>query len=127
MHAIEFLRMDLIGVDHRGLGERQLLAAAPDRRLGSAAGYTGHVEHRRQQWCGDAGNPDPKRVGDKRLGRGMRCLGHLTSGNPCEMRNDSVATGSSTQSQSQTVVPAKAGTHLSACSEAEGWVPALAG
>jgi hypothetical protein len=90
MHAIEFLRMDLIGVDHRGLGERQLLAAAPDRRLGSAAGYTGHVEHRMPPWCGDAGNPDPKRVGDKRLGRGMRCLGHLTSGNPCEMRNDSV-------------------------------------
>ena len=43
--AVEFLAVDLEGVDHRRLGQRQFPAAAPNARLGRAAGGGRHVQH----------------------------------------------------------------------------------
>src|SRR5260370_22066704 len=59
MHAVEFLRMHLIGVDHRRAEERQPLAGAPHGRLGGAAARRGDVEHLAAPRRRRAGDADP--------------------------------------------------------------------
>ena len=90
MDAVEFLRVHLIGVDHRGLRQRQTLAAAPDRRLGGAAGGACAVEHLGAPWRLRAGDADGKRVGDENLRCRARRFRHAVGGDPRQMRDDPV-------------------------------------
>jgi hypothetical protein len=66
VHAVEFLTVDLVGVEHRRMHQRQALATPENRAFAGTANPGKHVEDlgapRRRQ----AGYSDSERIGDKR-------------------------------------------------------------
>ena len=64
MQAVEFLAMDLIRVQHRGVDERQPLAAAKHCRLSPAAEVEQHVEDLATPGRNEPGDTNGERVGD---------------------------------------------------------------
>ena len=93
MDAVEFLRVHLIGVDHRGGKERQPLACAPHGRLGDVAATRGHVEHFAAPRRARAGDADTESIRNKGLGRRARRLRHLPGSDAREVRDNLVDDG----------------------------------
>jgi len=93
VYAVEFLAVDLMGVEHRRVHERQLFAAAEHRRLLRPADAGEHVEDLAAPRRLAAGNSDCQRIGDEGLGRGSGELGHPMFGHPFDMRDDLVDDG----------------------------------
>jgi hypothetical protein len=91
MHGIEFLRVNLEGVDHRRSGDRDAFSAAPHGGLGRAA--AGHVQHLGPPRRLRAGDADRERVGDENLRGGAGFVGQLADGHPGQMRDDPVDNG----------------------------------
>ena len=87
VHAVEFLAMDLIGVEHRRVRERQLFAAAEHRCFLRTADAGEHVEDLAAPRRQAAGYPDGQCIGDEGLGRGR-----AASGTPCSATLSTCAT-----------------------------------
>ena len=66
VHAVEFLTVDLVGVYHRRMHQRETVAAPEYRAFAGTAKFGNHVDDfaapRRRQ----AGYSDSERIGDER-------------------------------------------------------------
>ena len=92
VHAVEFLAMDLIGVQHRRMGKRQPLAAAetvasPRRPAGE------HIEHFGAPWRRGPGYADGEGIGNERLGGSASGGRDTVLGHPFDMRDDLIDDG----------------------------------
>lgn len=94
MHAVEFLAVDLVGVQHRGVDERQPLAATEHHRFTRTADPRQHVEDPAAPRRRSAGYPDGQRVRNEGLGCRTDLSWHPVRTDPLDMRDDLSTTGS---------------------------------
>jgi len=69
VHAVKFLSVDLVSVEHRRMHQRQTLAATEDRAFGGTADTEKQIEDLTAPRRRQAGDPDGEGIGDK----GYRC------------------------------------------------------
>ncbi len=93
VHAVEFLSMGLICVQHGGVDERQALAAAPNRCFRRTAAAGEHVEDFAAPRRRDAGDPDGERIGKERFGGRAGRGRDAMRADPLGMRDDLIDDG----------------------------------
>ena len=88
MHAVEFLVVDLIGVEHCRMHQRQALATPEHRAFVRAANTAEHIQDLTTPRRRQAGYSDRERIGDKRDCCRARRGRHAMRTDPLNVRGD---------------------------------------